>query len=259
MTAQAWASAALAAAMGFTAISAQAQNGDNRHGDGYYGGGAGTVRCDSNDNRYRRCAADTRYGIQLVRQYSDARCIEGRTWGTERDAVWVSGGCRAEFAMGRGGWNNGGGNGNGTGYGQSVRCDSNDNRYRQCPIDARRVTLVRQYSKSACVEGRTWGSERGYVWVSGGCRAEFAGRNGGGWGGGGNNGGPNNGQGWGQAQTLYCGSDDRRHRRCNVTIRRDARMTRQMSKAPCMEGQSWGWDRDGVWVSNGCRAEFAVR
>jgi hypothetical protein len=251
----AWASAALAAVMGLTAFPARAapQYDNDRYQDGH---GARTVRCDSNDNRYRRCPADTRRGVELVRQYSKSQCIEGRTWGYDRGAVWVSGGCRAEFAMGRGSWNDGHHGGNyGGNYGRTVRCDSNDNRYRQCPIDARRVTLVRQYSRSQCIEGRTWGHERGHVWVSGGCRAEFAGRSGGGWSGG----GANNGQGWSQAQTLYCGSDDRRHRRCNVTIRRDARMTRQVSKASCLEGQSWGWDRDGVWVSNGCRAEFAVR
>ncbi|MDR7134446.1 hypothetical protein J2X06_001630 [Lysobacter niastensis] len=254
----AWTSAALAVVMGLATSSASAapQYASDRYEGSY---GATTVRCDSNDNRYRRCPADTRRGVQLVRQYSDSRCIEGRTWGYDRDAVWVSSGCRAEFAMGRGGWNDGGNHGDGNydggNHGNTVRCDSNDNRYRQCPIDARRVVLVRQYSKSQCVEGRTWGYERGYVWVSSGCRAEFASRSGGGW----NGGGANNGQGWGQAQTLYCGSDDRRQRRCNVTIRRDARMTRQMSKAACLEGQSWGWDRDGIWVSNGCRAEFAVR
>jgi hypothetical protein len=257
--------AALVIALGVAPVSALAA--PQYGADAYYPDGP-TVRCDSNDNRYVRCPADTRGGAQIVRQYSKSQCIEGRTWGVDRDAVWVSSGCRAEFALGRGGGNGGGwGNNGGAGYGDTVRCDSNDNRYHQCPIDARRVVLVRQYSKSQCIEGQTWGYERGYVWVSNGCRAEFAGRSGRGWNGGGwnggspedGNGGGWNGQGWGQAQTLYCGSDDRRQRRCNVTIRRDARMTRQMSKSPCLEGQSWGWDRDGIWVSNGCRAEFAVR
>jgi hypothetical protein len=143
-----------------------------------------------------------------------------------------------------------------------VRCDSNDNRYVQCQIDGRSAYMVRQYSKSPCIEGRTWGTGRGFVWVDEGCRAEFAsgyggghgGGNGGGWNGGGNGGGWNGAQ----AQKLYCGSDDRRERRCNVTIRRDARLVRQASKAPCIEGQSWGWDRNGVWVSNGCRGDFSV-
>lgn len=214
-------------------------------------GDAQTVRCDSNDNRYRQCEADTRGGVRLLRQYSRTACVEGRTWGYDRRGVWVNDGCRAQFALGRrngGGW---GGNG-----GQTVRCDSNDNRYRQCPIDGRRVSLVRQYSKSPCVEGRSWGMGRGFVWVKDGCRAEFASGYGGGWGGG--DGGGHGGAWNNPGQTLYCGSDDHRQRRCNVTVRRDARLVRQASKAACIEGRSWGWDRDGVWVSNGCRGDFQV-
>ncbi|HEY0506323.1 MAG TPA: DUF3011 domain-containing protein [Lysobacter sp.] len=214
------------------------------------GHGTQTVRCDSNDNRYRQCAADTRGGVRLLRQYSKSACTEGRTWGYDRGGVWVNDGCRAEFALGR--WNGGGGGWGGGNDGRTVRCDSNDNRYRQCPIDGGRVALVRQYSKSPCIEGRTWGAGRGFVWVNDGCRAEFASGRGGGWGGG-HGGGSNN-----PGQTLYCGSDDNRQRRCNVTVRRDARLVRQASKAACIEGRSWGWDRDGIWVSNGCRGDFQV-
>ncbi|MDR0182307.1 DUF3011 domain-containing protein [Lysobacter arvi] len=215
------------------------------------------VRCDSNDGRLRHCAADTRGGVQLLRQVSKASCIEGRTWGYDRGGIWVNDGCRAEFALGRGGGWGGGGDG------RTVRCDSNDNRYRQCAIDGRGATLVRQYSKSPCIEGRSWGVGRGFVWVNNGCRAEFATGHGGwgggnGWGNGGGHGGGWNAPG-GPAQTLYCGSDDHRQRRCNVTIRRDARMVRQASKAACIEGRSWGWDRNGIWVSDGCRGDFQVR
>ena len=226
--------------------------------DGYRDNSGQTVRCDSNDNRYRQCAADTRRGVRLLRQYSKTACVEGRNWGYDRSGVWVDGGCRAEFALAGGGWGGGGGgwNGGGHGGGSGVRCDSNDNRYRQCAIDGRRAGLVRQYSKSPCIEGRSWGTGNGYVWVKDGCRGEFASGYGGGGGGGWNGGGHNSG--WGQAQNLYCGSDDRRQRRCNVTIRRDARLVKQVSKAPCIEGQSWGWDRSGIWVNNGCRGDFSV-
>ena len=66
------------------------------NGSGY----AGVFRCESTDNRTRYCNADTRYGVQLVRQISRDPCIEGRSWGVSRDRVWVSRGCRAEFSMG---------------------------------------------------------------------------------------------------------------------------------------------------------------
>ena len=68
------------------------------------------------------------------------------------------------------------------GGGQVVRCDSNDNRYRECRMDTRGgVRLVRQVSKTRCEEGRNWGRLRDGVGVGGGSRGESAsGRGGGG-------------------------------------------------------------------------------
>ena len=67
----------------------------------YYGGDYGyngdIIRCESSDGRTRECAANTRAGVQLVRQLSRAACIQGRTWGYGRNGIWVSDGCRAEF------------------------------------------------------------------------------------------------------------------------------------------------------------------
>ena len=69
---------------------------------GYYGGGNGdVVRCESVDSRTRECPADTRNGVQLVRQLSSERCIEGRNWGVGNRFIWVAGGCRADFEVGR--------------------------------------------------------------------------------------------------------------------------------------------------------------
>ena len=137
----------------------------------------------------------------------------------------------------------------------AVRCESIRNRSKECRLDGR-ARLVRQLSGAACVEGRSWGQSRDGVWVNDGCRAEFVGEQRGrpsrpGHGG---------GNGWGSSgQVVDCDSNDRRQRRCNVTIRRDARLVRQKSGSPCIEGQSWGWDRNGLWVSNGCRGQFQVR
>lgn len=140
-----------------------------------------------------------------------------------------------------------------------VRCESIKGRTQQCPIDGR-ARLVRQISGTPCIEGDTWGQARNGVWVTRGCRAEFIaeGRrpshgNGNGWG--------NNGGGWGggRGQVISCDSNDKRLRRCNVSIRREARLIRQTSRTACVEGRNWGWDRDGVWVNGGCRAEFEIR
>jgi hypothetical protein len=80
-------------------------NGWNNSGwnnSGHYG--SDFVRCESRDNRSRTCAMSVgrNNGVRLVRQLSDTPCIEGRNWGVSRNGVWVSGGCRAEFVVGRG-------------------------------------------------------------------------------------------------------------------------------------------------------------
>ncbi len=142
----------------------------------------------------------------------------------------------------------------------SVRCESINNRPKECRLDGR-ARLVRQLSGSACVEGRSWGQGRGGVWVNHGCRAEFVSDRGRpSRPGHGNGHGNGYGNGWGSsAQVVDCDSNDRRQRRCNMTIRSDARLLRQKSGSACIEGQSWGWDRNGLWVSNGCRGQFQVR
>jgi hypothetical protein len=57
------------------------------------------VRCESNDGRRAFCRADTRGGVQLFRQLSDTDCVRNQTWGWDRDGIWVSGGCRADFEL----------------------------------------------------------------------------------------------------------------------------------------------------------------
>ena len=55
-----------------------------------------------------------------------------------------------------------------------VRCESSKGRSVTCKADTRGgARLVRQLSRSPCVEGETWGVREGEVWVRGGCRADF--------------------------------------------------------------------------------------
>ncbi|WP_312914306.1 DUF3011 domain-containing protein [Stenotrophomonas sp.] len=215
-----------------------------------YGQQANTIRCESVDQRQRVCRTDWRSAV-LVRQLSRGDCVEGRSWGSSNGAVWVSNGCRAEFAEGRGGW--GGGHGQGQGGWNNtgtLRCDSNNNRQQVCHTGWRSAVLVRQVSDTRCVEGRNWGSSNGSVWVSGGCRAEFAQGRGNGWGNG-------NGQGgWNNNGTVRCDSNNNRHQVCN-TGWRSAMLLRQISDTRCIEGRNWGSNNGSVWVSGGCRAEFA--
>ncbi|WP_454830566.1 DUF3011 domain-containing protein [Pseudoxanthomonas wuyuanensis] len=159
----------------------QGCRGEFRSGGGGYGspgwGNAQMLRCESDNGRYRTCAIPRNGQVRLIRQLSSTRCVEGRNWGRQRGAIWVSRGCRGEFQIsgrgnqwGGGGWDDGW---HGDGGGQLFRCESDSGRTRYCQVDGRRVTLQRQLSSSPCIEGRTWGTDRYGVWVSHGCRGEF--------------------------------------------------------------------------------------
>lgn len=125
--------------------------------------GGATLVCESSDGRLNRCPAQTMGGVQLVRQRSDSACTFGRTWGWDGSGVWVSEGCRAEFALGS------------TAPTTSVLCESTAGRRNVCPANTRfGVFLVRQLSDAECVRNRTWGETLEGIWVSEGCRAEFA-------------------------------------------------------------------------------------
>ncbi len=249
----------------------------NDYGNDYSSNGV--IRCESRDGRTQRC--DTGGGdAQLIRRLSSSPCDRGRNWGTDSRGVWVSGGCRAEFRIDRYNSNNGYGGGYGQGNSGIVRCESRDGRSTECAIpNSRRssVRLIRQMSSQPCVEGDTWGRSSGGVWVTRGCRAEFVSTRGGGndsWqrppgdtGSGSNNGSTGSPGGTGNTpgnngntagQQVRCESNDQRTVRCNAAVYRRVELVRQLSSAACTEGGTWGWDREGVWVSRGCRGEFQV-
>lgn len=227
-----------------------------------YGYNGTVVRCESRDGGLERCSA---YGgeIELVRQFSNSPCVRGRTWGSDSRGIWVSGGCRAEFRVYSGyddryddddRYGYGYGNDDRYGYGGdgTFRCESREGRTEYCRGNGGRAQFVRQLSNSPCIRGQTWGSDSRGVWVSRGCRALF--RTGHGYGDGGYYGG-NYGN-----DVVRCESRDNRSRSCpmNVGRRGEIRLLRQLSDKPCIEGQTWGQTRSGVWVTQGCRAEFAA-
>jgi len=88
--------------------------------------------------------------------------------------------------------------------------------------------------------------------VDRGCRAEFEVSSGGwGWPGGGWGGG-------GSTQTISCESRNNRRQNCPADIRGTVRLAKQLSDRPCREGQSWGYNSQGIWVDRGCRAQFEI-
>jgi len=64
--------------------------------------------------------------------------------------------------------------------------------------------------------------------------------------------------GYGRTQVVRCESIGSRTTLCRANMQGDVRISRQLSHSPCRQGRSWGTDYRGIWVSNGCRAEFAI-
>jgi len=172
-----------------------------------------------------------------------------------------------------------------------LTCASEDGHRHYCSADTRGgVTMQHQRSKSACVQGASWGFDQQGVWVDHGCRADFI-----------VNTRQVDGPGdhdrdhvhghdadhdrdgdrdrdhdrdydrdhhdhdWdrdrrpAETMQLTCSSEDGRRHYCQSDIQGVATLLRQRSGSPCREGYSWGNDRNGIWVDHGCRADFQLK
>ena len=134
---------------------------------------------------------------------------------------------------------------------QRIRCESYGagEQFCRAPNDGR-VRLVRNLSNVYCVEGRNWRADRNGIQVREGCRGEFAfmGTMSGGW---------NDPNASGEVE-VRCESDDGREAFCAVT-NRGVRLVRTLSRAPCVEGNTWRADGRGIYVRSGCRGMFLAR
>jgi Protein of unknown function (DUF3011) len=235
-----------------------------------------TLRCESTDGRPHNCSFEGAGTVQLSRQLTRDACIEGQSWGVNGNTIWVDRGCRADFTLAasvdrnRENWNTPraaesddqqrqyrtfGDSDNRQRQNRMVTvvCESTDGRRQRCPADTLgQVTLGRQLTRdNRCIEGRTWGYDRDAIWVDGGCRAEFFIAD---------NGGMSRDRGRSQAmQTVVCESRSSQRSYCRADTRFGVQLMREMSRNNCVVNRTWGFDGKGVWVSNGCRAEFGLK
>jgi ribosomal protein L37AE/L43A len=177
--------------------------------------------------------------VQIVRPLGDKPCAFGREWGYDADGIWVSKGCRAEFVV----------RGKPKPIMRAIMCESRNDSRNQCPAETQfGVAIIRQISERECVLGKSWGFDETGVWVADGCQGQFA------------LGGyrlppdavP------ATASKVTCESLDGGHKHCAVDTSHGVGLIRQISASDCVLNRTWAYDRDGIWVTNGCRAEFAV-
>jgi hypothetical protein len=57
---------------------------------------------------------------------------------------------------------------------------------------------------------------------------------------------------------ITCGSLNYGYNYCRVYTGGRARIAHQISHKSCTEGDTWGYDSQGIWVDKGCRADFVV-
>lgn len=191
-----------------------------------------TLFCESRQGRRNHCNVETRYGVNFIRQLSNASC--NNHWGYDQSGIWVDNGCRAEFSINYS-WDQAGAEGN------ILICESLRYKRNYCSayLNGRDVFIQRQLSNSSCLNN--WGYDRNGVWVTNGCRAEFVVED--------RNYNFTN-------DIVVCSSRDLRFQGCQADTRGGVEFVRQLSRASC--NGNWGYDRQGIWVNNGCRAKFKL-
>lgn len=134
-----------------------------------------------------------------------------------------------------------------------VTCESVNNRRAECDMNTRgEVRLVRQLSRTSCVENTNWGVNRSSIWVDRGCAGVFASGD-----------ALNSGSAGGSSRggvgpdRVTCQSVDDRRVECDMNTSGRVVVARQLSKTHCVENTNWGANRSSIWVDGGCRAEFA--
>lgn len=189
---------------------------------------AETVTCQSRGGEHQYCRADTSGGVTLVHQLSKSGCWKDDTWGYNRSGIWVANGCRAEFRVG---WS--GNERRGSYYHNNDRWDDRDSG--DDDDDAAKVIgaalaigLVAAAASEASEHDRDRDDHHS--------NSRYDSRS-----------------------VVKCESNGERHHYCNVRGRVDhAELKRQLSKSSCRYNRTWGYDRSGVWVAEGCRAEFWI-
>lgn len=191
---------------------------------------AADVRCDSSVGSYNYCRTSTAGGVVMRYQHSHHACYQNDTWGFDGGGVWVANGCSATFRIGRDDDDDTAAK-VGLGLlalgviGALASGDNNDDGYNNPPPPPQ------NYGQNYPQQGYP---PQGY---------------------------PQQGypdDDYDDAYIVSCDSKNNKYRFCQVPIRNYAQLVHQRSRSACRFNKSWGYDRRGVWVKKGCRADFAI-
>lgn len=186
------------------------------------------ITCESNKGRYHFCNVNTRGGVRFIRQISNAECRKGSTWGYDNNGIWVDQGCSAEFSV----------KGNNNNYNNNY--NNNSNRNNRGDNTAAIVGGVLAVGAIAAI-------------IASGSNNKNSSNN--------NNNYNYNDNDRPSNQTITCGSDKGNYNQCRANINRRDQVVlkRQLSSSGCWEGDTWGYDSNGIWVDRGCRGLFEIQ
>jgi hypothetical protein len=59
-------------------------------------------------------------------------------------------------------------------------------------------------------------------------------------------------------RTVSCESHHHQYNHCNIDTHGYVRLKKQTSRSACVQGQSWDYDKRGIWVDDNCSGRFVV-
>lgn len=126
----------------------------------------------------------------------------------------------------------------------TLTCESKRQRRAECPMKGpATVQLERQTGKTRCTQNKNWGVSQNTLWVEKGCKGRFK---------------VTPLPTW-DAYTVTCQSKKQKRVSCPIKPNAVIQLHRQLSRASCQQGESWGQGDDVIWVDKNCKAIFSVK
>jgi len=214
---------------------------------------ADELRCGSRPGASNYCSADTSRGVELIYQHSSYACYYDDTWGYDRNGIWVANGCSATFRLGKkdkGKGDTAAAIGLGIlalGILAATSSDDGDPNRNEPPPPPPGYGPG-GYPPPPPPGGYPSGSyppppppgsygPGGYPPPPPPPQGGYYSR---------------------PHKVVSCNSNKNKYTYCAVRVRSDVELIRQRSTSSCRFNTSWGYDRKGVWVNKGCRADFVV-
>jgi predicted porin len=120
---------------------------------------------------------------------------------------------------------------------RTIDCSAGEGSRTTCAADTSAgVVLTAQAGSANCVLGTTWGYDAQGVWVADGCRGTFAFTD--------------------DRPAVTCAAAAGAREVCEANTADGVSLV--TGSPACVLGRTWGYDEEGIWVSDGCQATFVL-